>query len=148
VALAERLAAAGCTVALAIDAAGPALAASVDAVLLGCDTLAPAGLVHKIGTYGMALAAHCADTPVYTLAGSEKLLPSIVRGALDDGGPPDELISAPPPGLIVMNRYFDRIPLDLLAGVILPDGLHPPEAAARRASAVTVHPSLADLLER
>jgi translation initiation factor 2B subunit (eIF-2B alpha/beta/delta family) len=148
VALATRLATAGCTVTLAIDAAGPALVADVDAVLLGCDTLAPPGLVHKIGTFGVALVAQRRGVPVYVLAGSEKLLPSIARGALADGGPPSELLTTKQPRLAVVNHYFDLTPLDLLAGVILPDGLYGPADVSHRAAAVTVHPSLADLLER
>jgi translation initiation factor eIF-2B subunit delta len=146
-ALAERLAEAGCTVTLAVDAAGPALVAEASAVLLGCDTLAPGGLVHKIGTFGLALAARQFGVPVYALAGPEKLLPALVRGALADGGPPEEIVWARPPALAVSNRYFDLTPLDLLTGVVPPDGILDPAEAGRRAAARPVHPALADLLE-
>jgi translation initiation factor 2B subunit (eIF-2B alpha/beta/delta family) len=147
-ALAGRLAAAGVTVALVVDAAGPTLAASADAILLGCDTLTPRTLLHKIGTFGLVLAAQRVGTPVYALATPEKLLPGLVQGATADGGPPREIVAALTPRLHVVNRYFDRTPLDLLAGVILPDGLYLPAVAAPRAAAVSIHPGLADLLER
>jgi len=154
--LAERLAAAGCRVTLAVDAAGPSLVQDVGAVLLGCDTLATGGLVHKVGTLGLALAARRFGVPVYALTGPEKLLPALVRGALGDGGPPDEpfALGSPgaaagvQPGLTVANPYFDLTPLDLLAGVVLPDGLLAPSEAGRRAADRAVHPALADLLGR
>ena len=145
-ALAQRLAAAGCPVTLAVDAAGPALVAEADLILLGCDTLTPTGLVHKIGTLGLALSAQHRDIPVYALAGPEKLLPSLVRGALADGGPPEEILDAQLAGLTVVNQYFDLTPLDLLDGVVLPDGPRAAHEASHRAATVRVHPALADLL--
>jgi translation initiation factor 2B subunit (eIF-2B alpha/beta/delta family) len=156
VALAERLAAAGCRITLAVDAAGPRLVAEAGAVLLGCDTLTPAGLVHKVGTLGLALAARRFGVPVYALTGPEKLLPRPVRGALADGGPPDEPFATSPagsstgarPDLTVANPYFDLTPLDLLTGVVLPDVVLDPAEAGRRAAGRKVHPALADLLER
>jgi translation initiation factor eIF-2B subunit delta len=145
-ALAERLTDAGLYVTYAVDAAGPMLVGIANVVLLGCDTLAPRYLLHKVGTFGLVLAAHRADVPIYALGGFEKLLPSLVHGAIADGGPPDEIFAAPPSRLHVINRYFDRTPLELLTGVILPDGLISPSEAAKRAAAVNVHHDLLDLL--
>jgi translation initiation factor 2B subunit (eIF-2B alpha/beta/delta family) len=148
VALAERLAAVGCRVTLVADAAGPAQVAGVDAVLLGCDTLAPSGLIHKVGTLGLALAARRFGVPVYALTGPEKLLPAPVRGALDDGGPPDEVLEGGcvGAGVTVANRFFDLTPLDLLTGVVLPAGVVDGAEAGRQAAGRRVHPALADLL--
>jgi len=102
--------------------------------------------VHKIGTLGLAVSAHHHGIPVYALAGPEKLLPSLVRGALADGGRPDEILDTQPAGLAVVNRYFDLTPLDLLAGVVLPEGPLRAAEIRRCTAAVRVHPALADLL--
>jgi translation initiation factor 2B subunit (eIF-2B alpha/beta/delta family) len=48
----------------------------------------------------------------------------------------------------VANPYFDLTPLDMLTGVILPDGILDPSDAAARAASRPVHLALADLLER
>jgi translation initiation factor 2B subunit (eIF-2B alpha/beta/delta family) len=89
--------------------------------------------------------------PAYALTGPEKLLPRLVRGALDDGGPPEDVLgmslSGTTAGLRVTNPYFDLTPLDLLKGVILPEGVVGPEEAGRRAADRPVHPVLADLLD-
>jgi translation initiation factor 2B subunit (eIF-2B alpha/beta/delta family) len=146
-ALAARLAAAGVSVRLLSDAAGPAMAGRADLVLLGGDTLAPAGLIHKVGTLGLVLAAGQRGVPVYALCGSEKWLPAPLRGALDDGGPAVEIWPDPAPGVTVGNPYFDQTPLALLAGLVGPTRLYGPAEAARLARRVRLHPALRDLLD-
>src|SRR5262249_40558841 len=143
--LARRLARAGLDVTLTLDALGPSLVGDAHMILLGGDTLAPTGLLHKVGTFGLALAASRAGVPVYALVGPEKLLPALLPGALDAGGTPDGLLPpdfppAPPPSLSVRVPYFDLTPLDLLTAVVMPDGLIPLREAARLASAVHLHP--------
>ena len=116
-------------------------------VLLGGDTLSPAGLVHKVGTLGLALAARRHGAAVYALVGREKWLPAPVRGALDDGGPPGELLPGAPPGLAIANPYFDLTPLDLIDGIVGPTRRRPAAEAGRLAERVVVHPALRDLVE-
>jgi translation initiation factor 2B subunit (eIF-2B alpha/beta/delta family) len=146
--LARRLADAGLRVIVTLDALGPAIVGGARLVLIGGDTLAPEGLVHKAGTFGLALAARRAGVPVYALVGPEKLLPAVPPGALADGGGPEELLPAAlladaPPGLRVVAPYFDLSPLELLTGVVTPDGVVEPAEAARQAAAVRLHPALA-----
>lgn len=56
--------------ATAIEAAGYA-----DLALVGADMLTNRGLINKMGTRPMAMVAHKAGVPFYTLCGSEKFLP-------------------------------------------------------------------------
>lgn len=56
------------------DAAARAAIADADLVLVGADMLMSRGLVNKVGTYPMALAAQH-GTPLYAVCGSEKFLP-------------------------------------------------------------------------
>jgi translation initiation factor 2B subunit (eIF-2B alpha/beta/delta family) len=143
---ANELAGAGMQTRLAVDAAAARLAAEGDLVLVGADTFSPTGLVHKLGTLGLALAAGQRRLPVYALLGSFKILPAPVRGWQQDGGPAAELGLRTSPGVEIWNRYYDLTPFDLLAGVVTEQGLHaPPQAAAL---APPIHAWLSDLLER
>src|SRR5262249_59677 len=69
------LAAAGIPTTLAVDAAGAALVQEAQIVLVGADLLSNRGLVNKIGTRMLALAAQAQHVPFYTLCGGEKFLP-------------------------------------------------------------------------
>ncbi|MCC7104332.1 MAG: hypothetical protein IT307_04250 [Chloroflexi bacterium] len=147
-ALAHRLAQAGLGARLAIDAAGARLVRECDLVLVGADTLAPAGLVHKVGTLGLALGAHAAGVPVFVLAGSEKALPGLVRGWELDAGPPSEILGeAARSKLQAWNGYFDLTPTDLLRGVVDEHGIATPSEVSSRLAGTKVHEWIADLLE-
>jgi translation initiation factor eIF-2B subunit delta len=146
-ALAARLAAADLPVTLVSDAAGASAVGRARLVLLGGDTLSPAGLVHKVGTLGLALAARHGGALVYALCGREKWLPAPLRGALGDGGPPEEILSGRPSRLAVANPYFDRTPLELVDGVVDSRSILPAAVAARLARRIRVHPALRDLLD-
>jgi methylthioribose-1-phosphate isomerase len=116
-------------------------------VLLGADTIAPAGLVHKLGTLGLALAARHAGVPVYALAGPEKLLPGLVVGALDQRRPAGELLRRSPRALRVANYYFDLTPLALMTGIITEAGVLDSAAAATAAAEVQLDAPQPDLLQ-
>jgi translation initiation factor eIF-2B subunit delta len=142
-ALAARLAAAGIPTALWIDAAAGRCLATANLVIVGADTVAPAGLVHKIGTEGLALAAHQRGVPVYALADPAKLLPALVAGALTQRRPASELLRGARGKVVVENYYYDLTPLDLLAGAVVGETLLTPAAAAAATAAVRLHAALA-----
>lgn len=97
-------------VTLAVDAAAAHLLAecAIDAVLVGADTVFPAGSVsNKVGTRGIALAAAHENVPVYAVAASDKVsvdsdVPIETGGSMEiyDGGADIE----------VLNPTFDRTP--------------------------------------
>jgi translation initiation factor eIF-2B subunit delta len=147
VTLANELAKGGLSVRLTADAALGRLLGKVELILLGGDSLTPGGLVHKLGTLTLALAARQCGTAVYALTGSLKLIPSAVRGWREDGGQPSELGADYRPGVEVWNPYYDLTPFDLLTGIVTEDGLICPSQAASLASEQVVHPWLADVLE-
>ncbi len=132
-ALAQRLAAAGIPITLAVDALAARLVGDMDAVLVGGDTVAPGGLINKAGTAALALAARACGVPVYAVCPSEKLLPRLPRtrrtdrprrgfAVPDRAQPPEEVLAAPLPGVAVTNYYFDRTPLHSLTAVITEAG--------------------------
>lgn len=137
--LAVRLARAGIPVTLTTDMGLFTALGSASRVLVGADCVAAGGLVNKIGTRGLAFAARAEGIPMYALADETKFLPpaleSFLRIAEQD---PAEVLPAAPANLQVQNRYFDRTPLDLLAGVVTGEGtLHAGDVSARLAG-VTV----------
>ncbi|MGH7427294.1 MAG: translation initiation factor eIF-2B [Candidatus Methylomirabilaceae bacterium] len=122
--LAEALAAAGVPVDLCVDAALPSLVAEADAVLVGADAVLEAGVINKIGTYPLALAANATARPFYFAASLDKLLPpSLVPLLRIPDRPPEEIWEARHESLHVRNRYFEITPLSLITGLITEVGL-------------------------
>ena len=142
-ALARELAAAGLRVRLAPDAAAARLVGEADLVLLGGDTLSPRGLIHKVGTLGLALAAREGGVPMYAVLGSLKVLPAPVRDWADDGAVGEDQALAP----ATWERLFDQTPLELLGGVLTERGRLAAAEAAALGAVERIHPWLVDLLE-
>jgi len=145
-ALAARLAAAGVLVTLVVDAAAPALLSQCDLLLMGADTVCAAGLVHTVGTLGLALAARFHGVSTYALATGEKLLPR----ACGDQPPvperdPDEVLPDAPPGVTPLNFYYDLTPHSLLDGIITEEGPLPAKTLDQQLDAMPVHPALAGI---
>jgi translation initiation factor 2B subunit (eIF-2B alpha/beta/delta family) len=122
--LASRLAAAGCRVRYFTDAAIGHALDGCDAVIVGADAVSPRWFVNKSGTRLLAAAASHRGVPVYVLAGREKFVSADVESKLEIvEGALDEVWPDAPANITVRNPYFERIPLDLIAGVITDVGL-------------------------
>ncbi|PSQ64385.1 MAG: translation initiation factor 2B subunit alpha [Bacteroidetes bacterium QH_2_64_74] len=117
--VAERLADASRDVTLLPDAAVARRldAASIDAVLVGADTVLPSGaVVNKVGTYGAALAAHRADVPVYAACAVDKIA---VEEDTSDEFAPSQAVYDGPNDLEVWSPRFDTAPAALITGGLL-----------------------------
>jgi translation initiation factor eIF-2B subunit delta len=122
--LAKKLAAEGMEVQLAIDSAAPFLLGEVDLLLTGGDALSPHGLVNKVGTYGLAVAARTHNIPFYALCGTDKILTGELGQRLRiEPKDPAEVLAMPHPGVEVINRYFDITSVAFLSGVITEEGI-------------------------
>lgn len=119
--MARSLAGAGVPTTLAVDAAGDLLARDVDAVLLGADSIGDLGIVNKIGSRAVSLAAREAGVPVYVVADHSKFLPPGAPQPPAGDRPPEE-IGPPAAGLRIWNRYFEVLPLGLVTAVITDAG--------------------------
>jgi translation initiation factor 2B subunit (eIF-2B alpha/beta/delta family) len=95
------------------------------AVLTGADAVTPAGLINKLKTGPLAVAANRVGIPCYAVAGEAKFLDA-------------ELPVAP---------MFERVPLDLFTAIATPFGLLTPAEAAGFASRAALDPALLPLLE-
>ncbi len=143
VALARNLAEAGAQVAVCADAAACGLVGEADLVLVGADAVRRDGFVNKIGTYGLALAAAHDDVPFYVACGTDKwLAPACEHWYRILDRDPAELVEQAPPGVSVMNRYFESTPLELATGFITEHAVLAPRDVAGGLGSTAVHPLL------
>jgi translation initiation factor eIF-2B subunit delta len=117
---AKELGAMGIRTRIVVDSAAPSLMGECDLVIVGADAITPEGVVNKIGTYALALAARERNVPFYVLAGQEKFLPLPLRIEEKD---PKEVFQEAIPHSRVQNRYFDCTPLDLITGIVTQEGV-------------------------
>lgn len=121
---AKELSEKGIKVWIVVDSAAPSLIGECDLVIVGADSIIPEGVINKIGTYALALAAREKEVPFYVLAGTEKFLPPPFAQALRiDEMDPKEVTQEAIPNSRVENRYFDITPLDLITGVATQEGV-------------------------
>ncbi len=106
VALYHILRKAGIEATLVTDAAAAYLVRKCDRVLLGADGIGDFGLVHKIGTYPIALAAKEAGIEVDVLATSARFWPKEFVLPPQPRKPCDEIA----PSIRCLNYYFDITP--------------------------------------
>lgn len=141
-ALAERLTQAGVETRLVVDALGPSMIRDMKVVLVGADSLSTEGLVNKIGTYPLALAAGVHKVPLYALCGPEKFLPAGYTLPKESPKEPQEVWPHHPQRVEVVNRYFDFTPLEYLTGIVTEEGMLSPTEVREIISQRRLHPWL------
>ena len=122
-AVAATLADKGIKTTLITDSAVAQFVGSADLVVVGADSISPDGLVNKMGTYGVALAARVREVPFYALCGTEKFLPAGYPYLRIEPQDPKEVWPDAPQGVEVLNLYFDVTPLEYLSGVVTQQGI-------------------------
>jgi methylthioribose-1-phosphate isomerase len=111
----------------------------VQAVFVGADRIARNGdVANKIGTYGLALAAHAHGIPFYVAAPSSTIDTATSNGAAIpiEQRAPDEIMAwrgqrSAPVGVGVWNPAFDVTPAHLITGIITDRGIVAPQDVAR-----------------
>ena len=123
----------------------------VDVVLVGADRIAANGdVANKIGTYGVAVAAHHHGIPFYAAAPVSTIDPDTPdgRAITIEERSPDELTCAfgrrtAPVGARVYNPAFDVTPAALVTAIVTDLGVHHPpydfSALGPRPSAARTH---------
>jgi len=91
----------------------------------------------------LALAAQAHAVPLYALAGGEKFWPPGVEPEIESRAP-GEVWPDPAPGVIIVNRYFEAVPLALFTGLVTVTGIFPPDEVHQQVSALVVHPALTE----
>lgn len=129
-ALAAALAGAGLTTWLVVDAALPLLVSQATHVWIGADAVTDRGVLNKVGSYAIALAAREHSVPVYALASRRKFLAAATPALAIAEMPTAEVWDQPPPGVKPRNVLFEMAPLALFTGVVVEDAVLPPGEAA------------------
>ncbi len=140
--LAQRLAQAQVETRLVVDALAPSMIGDIEVVLVGADSLSTEGLVNKIGTYPLALAARVHKVPFYLLCGTEKFLPAGYTLLEESPKDPQEAWPHHPQRVEVVNRYFDFTPLEYLTGIVTEEGMLSPTEVRDIISQRRLHPWL------
>jgi translation initiation factor 2B subunit (eIF-2B alpha/beta/delta family) len=132
--VAEALSREGVTVSLIADAAVAIFLHRVDFVVVGADKITPEYLVNKIGTQMISLAARESNRRMYAVADTSKFINMLPVNAGDDYHDTDELWPSAPPGIAVLNRYFEQTPLNLFSGIVTEEGTFNSSEASERAA--------------
>jgi methylthioribose-1-phosphate isomerase len=120
-----ELAALGIPFSVIADGAAASLMAAgeVDVALTGADRIAANGdVANKIGTYGLALAAHHHDLPFAVVAPTSTLDPSAGTGAdipIEQRDPAEVSAAFP-----ARNPAFDVTPAALVTAIVTESGVH------------------------
>jgi translation initiation factor eIF-2B subunit delta len=136
---AQELGGRGIRTRIVVDSAAPSLVGECDMVIVGADAVTPDGVVNKIGTYALALAAREKKVPFYVLAGTDKFLPLPLRIEERD---PKEVTQEAIPHSNVENRYFDCTPLDLITEVVTQEGVIPGKEVQKRLEDIKISKEL------
>ncbi len=129
-ALAAALGPAGVPTWLVVDAALPMLLSQTAALWLGADAVTDRGAIVAVGGFATALAAREHSVPVYVLAPRRKFLPGTTAALRIDERPPAEVWDTPAGGVRPRNVHAEMLPLGLLRGVVVEDGVLGPTEAA------------------
>lgn len=140
--MAAEIAATGIPVTFMIDALAIAQVKQAQLVLVGADHLTSQGLVNKVGTYGIALAAQAAKVPVYALCSSEKFFPPGYIQPPQAQWPAEQVWDEAPAHVTIANYYYDSTPLESLAGIITEQGIVPAVGIEAWLAAIKAHPAL------
>ena len=124
--LARQLGKKGINVELMVDSAIFSIVLDADLILVGADALSSLGVVNKIGTHGLALAAKQYKKPIYVLCSMDKILPKEYPIIFKYEKNPNEIISKPIKNITPVNYYFDLTPLDFITGIITEKGILSP----------------------
>ncbi len=129
-ALASALGLAGVPTWLVVDAALPMLLSQTAALWLGADAVTDRGAIVAVGGYGATLAARESSVPVYVLAPRRKFLPGTTAALQIEERSTTEVWDAPTAGVRPRNVHAEMLPLELLRGVVVEDGVLGPTEAA------------------
>lgn len=121
--LARELAQEDIATTLIVDAAVARFVDQIDLVVVGADSVSSQGLVNKVGTHGVALAAKAQGVPFYALCGTEKFLPPDYPYLEIERKDPREVWEDAPREVTVLNYYFDVTPLEYLTGLVTEKGI-------------------------
>ena len=142
--MAEMLASAGVEVTHTFDSAMGLFLPGCRVAFMGVDAVARPGIVNKVGSWLLALACRELKIPIFALAGTEKFVSDDWLFSFEDHQRPgSEVWDKAPNGISVINRQFELIPFNWIAGLVTEEGiLRKEEDVEKYVDAIKVHPAL------
>jgi len=131
-------------VTLIVDSAAASFLPETQLVLVGADALSTYGLINKIGTLGLALAAKKFKVDFHTLCDSEKILPAKYTINLKELKDPNEILSKTIDNVTPINYYFDLTSLEYLTGIITERGFMTPNDIKQYVKNMRIHRIFSD----
>jgi translation initiation factor eIF-2B subunit delta len=140
--LALDLGGAGVAVTLGIDMALFDWLPEVGALVVGADSVSHEGIVNKVGTRELMVAAAQREIPCIVLASTDKFLPNeySVSQTLR-GGDPDEVMG-PAKNVTILNPYFGVTPPYLVSVLVTEQGPMPMHTVLEQLAALRIYPGL------
>ncbi len=120
----RKLAEKGYDATLFRDSMIPSEVRRADLVVIGADGVCPEGVVNKVGTMSMALAAKEFGRPFVVLCSTSKLIPVLEMDAMEGEGNAQEMK--------VREVVFEMTPLELVTVVITDEGVLSGEEMKKR----------------
>jgi translation initiation factor 2B subunit (eIF-2B alpha/beta/delta family) len=120
----RKLMAAGHRATLFRDSMVPSEVGKADLVLAGADGVCPEGVVNKVGTRSMALAARESGKPFVVVCSTSKLIPVLEMDTMEGESVID--------GMRVREAVFELTPLELVTAVITDEGVLSGEEMRKR----------------
>jgi translation initiation factor eIF-2B subunit delta len=125
--MARVLAEEGIRVTLVVDALLGAMCAEADLAIVGADSLLRDGsLVHKAGTYMLALSCFDQGKPFYVVSDTFKINQAATWQnpvAIEEKDPSEVAERSESPNMVVRNLYFDITPAKLITKIITEKGI-------------------------
>lgn len=141
--LATMLAGAGMEVINTFDSAMGLILPQCRVAFMGCDCVGRPGIVNKVGSWLLALACREQGIPLYALAGTEKFVTDERFFEFEDHQRPGaEVWKDAPNGIAVINKQYEPIPFNWLAGVVTEHGILQEDNIEQYISKMEVHESL------
>jgi translation initiation factor eIF-2B subunit delta len=117
------LSAAGIPVTFLLDSAACFAIERSNLVLCGADAVTIDGVINKVGTTLISLAAHWAGKPIYALTDTTKFLPPVRRMPAEEMHSASEIWPDAPARLSIFNLYFESTPLEYFSGLVTEHGI-------------------------
>ena len=137
--MAEDLHRSGVDVSIMPDAVLMDRVADADILIVGADSISPAGLVNKVGTRSAAMRAKEGGTSVISLCSTINFLPGGYM-ILEREAREKREVYMGEAGISVTNYYYDLTPLSLLYLIVTEDGKKEKEQILRYCSELELHP--------
>lgn len=140
---AKKLAEYGIPVTLMVDVAAVEAVADAQLVLVGADMLTSTGVMSKIGTRVLALAAQQSGVSLYSLCSSKKFLPSGFIAPAQKERAPEIVWAGAPSNICIRNQFTDVTPLREFTGIVTEQGIMPAATIEAWFATTKTHPALA-----